>query len=86
MAKLVLDIEPEIIKVINDVAEKKHLSVSKVAEDLFKSLINKDKQSNVKPESELSDWVKRLVVSPSPTPDFDHKAEYGKHLEQKYGL
>jgi len=85
MAKLVLDIEPEVIEVINRVAEKKHLSVSKVAEDLFKSLIDKESTSNIKPESELSDWVKKLVVSPDPTPDFDHKAEYGKHLEQKYG-
>jgi hypothetical protein len=85
MAKLVLDIEPGIIEIINKVAEKKHLSVSKVAEDLFKSWIDKEKPSNVKPESELSDWVKRLVVSPNPTSDFNHKTEYGKHLEQKYG-
>jgi hypothetical protein len=85
MAKLVLDIEPEVIEVINNVAKKKHLSVSKVAEELFKSLINIEKPSNIKPESELSDWVKRLVASPNPNPDFDHKVEYGKHLEQKYG-
>jgi hypothetical protein len=36
--------------------------------------------------TEVPDWVKQLVVVDKPTPDFDHKAEYRKHLEEKYGV
>jgi len=35
---------------------------------------------------ELSDFVKGLTISGDPVPDFDHKAEYHKHLDEKYGL
>lgn len=34
---------------------------------------------------EISDWVKSLVAADKPTSDFDHKAEFYKHLEEKYG-
>ena len=34
---------------------------------------------------ELSDFVARITISGDPVPDFDHKAEYHKHLEEKYG-
>jgi hypothetical protein len=40
----------------------------------------------MKPRSEYSEWVQELMLAKEPTPDFDHKAEYHKHLDEKYGL
>ena len=40
----------------------------------------------IKSLDELPDWVKEFAISGDPVPDFDHKAEYHKHLEEKYGL
>lgn len=40
----------------------------------------------MKTEDELADFIKKLTISGDPIPDFDHKAEYHKHLEEKYGL
>ena len=40
----------------------------------------------MKTEEELPEWIQKLKISTGPVPDFDHKAEYGKHLEKKYGL
>jgi hypothetical protein len=37
-------------------------------------------------EDELPSWVKKMTISTDPVPDFDHKAEYHKHLEEKYGF
>jgi hypothetical protein len=88
MAKLVLDIEPSVIDALNKVAEKKHQSISRVAEDLFKDATSK-KIEPVKIRKNVEDfspWIQQIVLSKEPTPDFDHKAEYGKHLEEKYGL
>ncbi|CAF1646802.1 unnamed protein product, partial [Didymodactylos carnosus] len=31
-------------------------------------------------DEDLSDWVKSLVLAKTPTPDFDHKKEYGDHI------
>ncbi len=88
MAKLVLDIEPSVIDALNKAAEKKHQSVSQVAEDLLRNVGNDDfKDIDVKAKvSKYPEWMQRLIIADKPTPDFDHKAEYGKHLEEKYGL
>jgi translation elongation factor EF-4 len=88
MAKLVLDIEPEVIDTLNKVAEKKHQTVSQVAENLFRNAGSEELNSiDVKAKlGKYSEWIQRLVIADKPTPDFDHKAEYGKHLEEKYGL
>jgi hypothetical protein len=40
----------------------------------------------MKTEDKLADWIIKLTISGDPIPDFDHKAEYHKHLEEKYGL
>jgi len=32
------------------------------------------------------EWMKELIIARKPTPNFDHKAEYHKHLEEKFGL
>lgn len=88
MAKLVLDIEPSVIDDIKKFTEDHRLDLSKLTESYFKRITSTDNSEPIKmkKEHELSDWVKSLVLAKEPTPDFDHKAEYGKHLEKKYGL
>jgi hypothetical protein len=87
MAKLVLDIEPSVKDELEKLVKEQNLDLSKITEDFFRSLTAKEKKPyKIKQEHELSDWAKSLVLSKEPTPDFDHKAEYGKHIEEKYGL
>jgi len=40
----------------------------------------------MKTKDELPEFIKKLRITTGPVPDFDHKAEYHKHLEVKYGL
>jgi hypothetical protein len=85
--KLTLNIEPGIIEQIKNVAKKRNTSVSKIAETIFKKEVESEKEPfRMKSLDELSDIVKKFTISGGPTPDFDHKAEYHKHLEEKYGL
>ncbi len=84
--KLTLNIEPGLISKIKTVAKKRNTSVSKIAENFFKKEIEGEAEPfRMKDESEISDWVKGMVASCEPIADFDHKAEYHKHLEEKYG-
>jgi len=39
----------------------------------------------MKTKDELPEFIKKLRITTGPVPDFDHKAEYHKHLEEKYG-
>ena len=85
--KLTLNIEPGLIEQMKKVAKKRNTSISKIAENFFKKEIETEKEPfRIKNLDELPDWVKNLTISGEPVPDFDHKAEYHKHLEQKYGL
>ncbi|MFI5162525.1 MAG: DUF6364 family protein [Sphingobacteriales bacterium] len=85
--KLTLNIEPDLIDKIKDVARKKNTSLSKVTESLYKKEVEREKEPfKMKSLDELSDFVKSLMISGEPIPDFDHKAEYHKHLDEKYGL
>ncbi len=85
--KLTLNIEPDLIDQIKTVAKKRNTSVSKIVESFFKKEVQTEMEPfRMKEEAELSDWVKSLVVVDHATPDFDHKAEYHKHLEEKYGI
>ena len=85
--KLTLNIEPGLIEQIKRVAKKRNTSVSKIAENIFKKEIESEKEPfRMKSLDELPDWVKEFAISGDPVPDFDHKAEYHKHLEEKYGL
>lgn len=87
MAKLTLSIEPGLIDQIKRVAKKRNVSISKMAEKFFKGEIEAEKEPfRMKSEDELSDFVRGISISGDPVPDFDHKAEYHKHLEEKYGL
>jgi hypothetical protein len=85
--KLTLNIEPGLIGQIKEVAKKKGTSLSKVTETLYKKAIEVEKEPfRMKSLDEMPEWIKNLSISGDPVPDFDHKAEYGKYLEEKYGL
>ena len=85
--KLTLNIEPGLIDQIKEVAKKRKTSVSKIVENIFKKEVEFETQPfRMKTMDEISDFVKGMVVSNEPVPDFDHKAEYHKHLEEKYGV
>jgi Family of unknown function (DUF6364) len=89
MAKLVLDIEPSVIDEIKKFADEHKLDLSKLTENYFKRVTTTDSVEPVKIRRNVEDfspWIQQIVLSKEPTPDFDHKAEYGKHLEEKYGL
>jgi hypothetical protein len=84
--KLTLNIEPGLIEQIKKVAKKRNTSLSKVTEKLFKKEVESENTPfKMRSMDELSDWVKGMVAVSEPVPDFDHKAEYHKHLEEKYG-
>lgn len=84
--KLTLNIEPGLIDKMKKVAKKRNTSISKIAENFFKKEVEKEHEPfRMKDESEISDFVKGMVAACDPVPDFDHKAEYHKHLEEKYG-
>jgi hypothetical protein len=88
--KLTLSVDTDTIQIAKRVASESHMSVSK----LFKKLITEVDREKSKNDpilekirnTEIPDWIKQLTLADKPTPDFDHKAEYGKHLEEKYGL
>jgi hypothetical protein len=85
--KLTLNIEPGVIEEIKRVAKNRKTSISKLTEIFYKTEVAVEKEPfKMRTEDELSEWVKNLTISGPPIPDFDHKAEYGKHLEKKYGL
>jgi hypothetical protein len=85
--KLTLNIEPGLIEQMKEVAKKRNTSISKLAESFFKKEISAEHEPfRMKNENELPQWVQDLAISGDPVPDFDHKAEYHKHLEEKYGL
>ncbi len=85
--KLTLNIEPDLIDQIKEVAKKKNTSLSKVTASLYKKVVETEKEPfRMKSLEELPEWIKNLRIAGDPVPDFDHKAEYGKHLEEKYGL
>ena len=84
--KLTLNIEPGLIDQMKKVAKKRNTSISKMAENFFKKEVEVEREPfRMKSMDELSDWVKDLMIVNEPVPDFDHKAEYHKHLEEKYG-
>lgn len=90
-SKLTLSVNPATLPLVKKYAKRQHISVSKIVQNLFDSIAEKENaQVNPLPEkyknTDIPDWIKQLVVATEPTPDFDHKAEYHKHLEEKYGL
>ncbi|RYU89281.1 hypothetical protein EWM62_13160 [Mucilaginibacter terrigena] len=85
--KLTLNIDPGLIHQIKEVAKKKNTSLSKITEGLFKKVIDTESEPfQMKSLDELDKLAKRFSIAGDPVPDFDHKAEYHNHLEQKYGV
>lgn len=90
MAKLILDIEPDVLKQAELYADATHTDLSQLIEGYLKRVttsrvVVEEPKANTK-TIEIADWVKKLTLSKKPTPDFDCKAEYHKHLDEKYGL
>ncbi|MDB5002205.1 MAG: hypothetical protein JWQ34_430 [Mucilaginibacter sp.] len=84
--KLTLNIEPGIIEQMKRVAKKRNTSISKLAETFFKKEVEMEREPfRMKSLDELADIVKHFTIAGDPVLDFDHKAEYHKHLEEKYG-
>jgi hypothetical protein len=81
--KLTLSMEPEVVYQAKRLAKDKNISLSKLVENYLRSISKEGKAASE--GLEISDWVKGMVAVDKPTPDFDHKAEYHKHLEEKYG-
>ena len=75
--------EPEVVYQAKKIAKEKNISLSKMVENYLRSISLEGNATSE--EFEISEWVKGMVAVDKPTPDFDHKAEYHKHLEQKYG-
>ncbi|MDB5012507.1 MAG: hypothetical protein JWQ25_709 [Daejeonella sp.] len=81
-SKLTLSMEPEVVYLAKEFAKKKNVSLSKLVENYLRSISTDETSAN--DDFKISDWVKKMVVVDHPTPDFDHKKEYQKHLEEKY--
>lgn len=87
--KLTLSVDEDTIQIAKAIASENHISVSKLFKTLVKEVDKKRKKKEefkMKPLSEYSEWVQELIVAKEPTPDFDHKALYHKHLDEKFGL
>jgi len=86
-AKLTLSMDPDTIEFGKRYVQEKHTSLSKLVQNFLNEIARKEaKQSKINSTREYPQWIKDITLSDKPTPDFDHKAEYGKHLEEKYGL
>lgn len=81
--KLTLSVESEVVYQAKIIAKEKNISLSKMVENYLRSISLEGNAASE--EIEISDWVKGMVAVDKPIPDFDHKAEYHKHLEEKYG-
>ena len=85
--KLTLSIDNEAVEFGKKYVQKKHTSLSKLVQNFLNDIEKKElKQFAVNSKKEYPQWIKDITLSDKPTPDFDHKLEYGKHLEEKYGL
>ena len=82
-SKLTLSMEPEVVYAAKKIAKEKNISLSKLVENYLRS-ISKENTTDSQ-DLEISDWVKGMIAVDKPTSDFDQKAEYHKHIEDKYG-
>jgi hypothetical protein len=91
--QVTLNIENEAAERVNQYAARQHTNITNLLESYLKGLaetedIKENTTKVTKPKKELKDypeWLQEIVLSKEPTEDFDHKAEYGKHIEEKYG-
>jgi hypothetical protein len=86
-AKLTLSLDSSTIEFGKKYVQDNHTSLSKLVQDFLEGIAKKEAKKKVEIQlNEYPEWIQQLVVAKEPTPDFDHKAEYHKHLEEKYGL
>ncbi len=86
--KLTLSVDKDTIQLAREIASEDHLSVSKLFKKLVTEVAKKRKKEEfkMKPLTEYPEWMQELIIAKEPTPDFDHKALYHKHLDEKFGL
>ncbi len=77
--KLTLSVEVSIIQAIKRYAKQHHLSLSKMVQNYFQSLV-KERSSKFK----LTPIVKELSGILAGKGDFDWKQEYANYLTRKY--
>ncbi|MCO5935644.1 DUF6364 family protein [Mucilaginibacter sp. RB4R14] len=87
-AKLTLSMDRDTIQIAKEVAAESNMSVSKFIKTLVIELDKKrkKKKADMSQLADFPEWMQQLIVAREPTPDFDHKALYHKHLDEKYGL
>lgn len=90
MAKLILDIEPDVIKQAENYANETHAHLSVWVESYLKEITKSTGQNSHElvnnTDIGIANWVKNLTLCKTPTPYFDHKAGYREHLDEKHGL
>lgn len=89
--QVTLNIDDSIADRIKRYAEDQHITLDMLLEQQLKTFadsqpdVSSDTVVYIKKEPhEFSPWLQSVILAKEPTPDFDHKAEYGKHLEEKY--
>ncbi|UEG53669.1 DUF6364 family protein [Mucilaginibacter daejeonensis] len=91
--QLTLNVEDGIAEKLKAYTQRQHTDLNKLVEHLLGEVADEQQklelaqaQRSTKTLKDYPEWLQKLVLSKEPTPDFDHKKEYGKHLEEKYGL
>ncbi len=91
--QLTLNVEDGIAEKLKAYTERQQTDLNKLVEHLLGEVADEQQklelaqaQRSTKTLKDYPEWLQKLVLSKEPTPDFDHKKEYGKHLEEKYGL
>ena len=91
--QITLNVEDGIAEKVKAYSERQHIDLNKLVEAHLSEIADKQEQvelyqanRKMKELKDYPEWIQRLVLSKEPTPDFDHKKEYGKHIEEKYGL
>jgi len=78
--KLTLKLNSKAIKDAKDFAKRNHISLSRIVEELFFALAERPD----KDESQYTPIVRELSGVLSTDAAIGYKAEYRKHLEEKY--
>ena len=80
--ELTLKLDKEVIESAKKYAETQKRSLSEIIESYLQSLVNQD--SKDEGEITISPFVKSMSSGVHIPADLDYKAEYSKHLSDKY--
>lgn len=81
--KLTLSLDQAVIKRAKEYAKERHVSLSKMVEELLVAVTHPNTESHHK---KLSDVDKLVGMLEDPGPDFDYKQARYEYLKKKYGL